>query len=128
MIASTGPRRTAGTGSGGRCARYEPERRRARLGVGDAVDDARVAAVLGAVRGVDLVVDGAVGVLDRDVLLDIASADAALAAGSDDAMPAAAGSVGGADVEVITGADDPDRDRPPERAVASERGDLQLVG
>jgi hypothetical protein len=69
------------------------------LGVGDVVDDARVAPVLRAVGGVDLVVDSGVGIFDRDVLLDAPGAYPRLAALACDAMPAAAGPVGGADVK-----------------------------
>jgi hypothetical protein len=42
-----------------RCARHEFDRRGSRLGAYDVVDDARsVAAVLGAVRSVDVLFDG----------------------------------------------------------------------
>jgi hypothetical protein len=81
-------------------ARHEPERRGTRLRVGDAIDDALgVSPVLGAVHGVDPVVDRVIDVLDRNVLLDAVGPDAALVTRPRDAMPASAGPVCGADIQ-----------------------------
>ena len=61
---------------GARCARHEFDRRGSRLGAHDVADGAcGVAAVLGAVRGVDLVVDVVDCVHEGDVFLDAGGPD-----------------------------------------------------
>src|SRR3954468_6058170 len=107
----------------------KPQRGGAVLGVGDRVDDLRVAAaVLAAVGGVDGVEDRAVGVLDDDVALDAARGNARPVAAAGDAVPALVGSVCGADKEVVAGAHDPDRRGAAQLAVAADRRDLKLLG
>src|SRR5262249_39554907 len=109
-------------------ARHELERRGPCPGGQDAADDAHgIAAVLGAVRGVDLVVGVVVGVHERDVLVDAASPYAALVASAGAAEPGRGGPVHGPDVEVVAVADDPDRHWAPQGPVAPKRGDLELV-
>src|SRR6516165_12282156 len=68
---------------------------------------AAVAAVLGAVGGVDLVVEVVVGVGERDVLVHPAGLDAAVAAFPGAAEPGASGPPVGADVQVVAVADHP---------------------
>src|SRR2546430_973141 len=87
-----------------------------------------MAAVLGAVGGVDRVVDLIACVRERDVLVDAASADVRLMRRLGGAVPAAAGAAPRADEEVVTDTHDPDRQRPAQRAVAPLGGDLQLLG
>src|SRR4051794_33124305 len=107
----------------------QPERRGAMVGVVDAVDDAGVArAVLLAVGGVDLFERGLVGVHDGDVFLDASRVDPGLAAGASDAVPALIGFVGGADVQVVAGADGPDDGRAAQLAASADGRDLDLVG
>src|SRR3954447_19050096 len=99
------------------------------LGLEEFVDDARVApAVLGAVGPVDLVDDRVIGVLDGNLALDAGGGDVGAVAGPGDAVPGAAGSVGGADVDVVADTDGPDRRRAAQLAVAAHRRDVQLVG
>ncbi len=72
---------------------HELDRRRSRLSAHHGVDEAcAVAAILGAVRGVDLVVDAGVGFLhEGDIFLDAAGADTGLVRRLGGADPAAAG-------------------------------------
>src|SRR5207253_224312 len=101
-------------------ARDKSQRRRARPGGEGGSDDASaVAAVLGAVRRVERIVEVVIALLKRDVLLETAGRDAAFVANLRPPEPSRAGPVDGADVEVVTVADDPDRDRPSQRAVPS---------
>src|SRR5205823_13120480 len=92
------------------------------------LDVPRMAAVLRAVSGVDRVVELIACVGERDVLLDAASADVRLMRRLGGAVPAAVGPAPRADKEVVTDANDPDRQRPARRAVAPLGGDLQLLG
>jgi len=62
-------------------ARHEPDRRRSRLRAHDSANDVCcVAAVLGAVRDVDLVLEIVAGIGEGDVLGDAAGLDAAFVA------------------------------------------------
>jgi hypothetical protein len=86
-----------------------------------------VAAVLGAVRRVDLVVDAGVGLLhEGDVFLNAAGPDPAFVVHLRDAEPGTAAPLEGSDVEVVAEADDPNRHRVSQCAVTSEWRDLQL--
>src|SRR5947209_20244210 len=87
-----------------------------------------MAAVLRAVGGVHRVVDVVACVRESDVLVDAASADVRLMRRLGGAVPAAAGPAPRADKEVVTDANDPDRQRPADRAIAPLGGDLQLLG
>src|SRR5207237_7514012 len=84
--------------------------------------------VLRAGGGVERVVDVIACVSERDVLLDAAGADVRLMRRLGGAVPAAAGPAQRADKELVTDANDPDRQRPARRAVAPLGGDLQLLG
>ena len=84
-------------------------------------DDAcGVAAVLCAVGGVDLVIDIAVGVHEGDVFVNATSLDVAFVARLSATEPGGGAPVDGSDVEVVAVADDPNRHRISQRAVASE--------
>src|SRR5215218_1042010 len=111
----------------GRCW-HEPEGRGSRLWADDGVDDAGgVAAVLGAVGGVDLLVQ----VIDLDqahVFVDAAGLDVAFVADLGATEPGGGAAVDGPDIEVVAVADDPDGPGVAQGAVASTRGNLQLVG
>jgi hypothetical protein len=85
-----------------------------------------VAVVLRAVRGVDLVVH-VVPLDEEDVLVDAAGLDAAFVTHLNTAEPRGRASVDGADVQVVAVANDPDRHRLSERAVAPQRCDLELL-
>src|ERR1700733_8700651 len=88
---------------------------------------AALAPGLAAGGGVDLVVDGGVGLVgEGDVLADPVGLDAALVAFARVAIPGTASASVGADVKVVAGADNPDRHRVARRAIESERRDLQL--
>src|SRR6516162_3629619 len=84
-------------------------------------------AILGAVRGVDLVVEGGGGILKDDVLVDATSLDVALVAQLSTAKPRGSAPVTGSDVEVVAVANDPNRHRFSQRAVASDGRDLQFL-
>src|SRR5215472_6146879 len=84
-------------------------------------------AILGAVRGVDLVVEGGGGILKDDVLVDATSLDVALVAQLSTAKPRGSAPVTGSDVEVVAVANDPNRHRCSQRAVASDGRDLQFL-
>jgi hypothetical protein len=90
-------------------------------------------AVLFSVGGIDQFEHGRVGLGGRHVPREAARGDAGLARGRSaarglgDAVPAAAVSADSAHVDVIAGADDPDRSRLPRRPVAADRGDLDLL-
>src|SRR5215471_4149002 len=87
-----------------------------------------MAAILGAVRGVDLVVEGGGGgILKDDVLVDATSLDVALVAQLSTAKPRGSAPVTGSDVEVVAVANDPNRHRFSHRAVASDGRDLQFL-
>jgi hypothetical protein len=89
--------------------RHELERRGSRLGADDGVDDAGgVAAVLGAVGGVDLVVH-VVRLDEENVFLDAAGPDPTFVAHLSGTEPGGRAPVDGPDVEVVAEADDPDR-------------------
>jgi len=72
-------------------------------------------AILGAVRGVDLVIEGGGGILKDDVLVDATSLDVALVAQLSTAKPR------------VAVANDPNRYRFSQRAVASDGRDLQFL-
>jgi hypothetical protein len=92
----------------------------------DGVDDVcGVAAVLGAVGGVDLVVK-VVGLDQAHVLVDAAGLDVAFVAHLAATEPGGRAAVDGSDVEVVAVAYDPDGPGDAEGAVASTRGDLQF--
>ena len=84
-------------------------------------------AILGAVRGVDLVIEGGGGILKDDVLVDATSLDVALVAQLSTAKPRGSAPVAGSDVEVVAVANDPNRYRFSQRAVASDGRDLQFL-
>src|SRR5919199_5004871 len=108
--------------------RHEPERRRACFRADHGRDVARGATVLGAVGGVDLVVDAGVRFFhEGDVLLDAPGRDPPFVAPLGAAEPGAAAPAPGADVEIVADADDPDRHRRAQCAVASPWRDLQFV-
>src|SRR5919199_1381213 len=108
--------------------RHEPERRRACFRADHGRDVAGGAAVLRPVGGVDLVVDAGVRFLhEGDVLLDAPGPDPPFVARLGGAEPGAAAPAPGADVEIVADADDPDRHRRAQRAVASPWRDLQFV-
>src|SRR6059036_3971603 len=102
-------------------SRHELDRRGARLRGHHGVNVAcAVAAVLGAVRGVDLVVPAGVGFLhEGDVFLDAARPDPTFVTHLGGAEPGAAAPPVGTDVEVVAVTDDPDRHRTPQRPVVS---------
>src|SRR5512132_1240470 len=106
----------------------EPEGGGARLWADDGVDDGGgVAAVLGAVGGVDLLVQ----VVDLDqvhVFVDAAGLDVGFVACLGATEPGGGAAVDGSDIEVVAVAHDPDGPRVAQGPVASTRGDLQLVG
>src|SRR5947209_1712748 len=88
-----------------------------------------MAAVLGAVRGIDLVVDVVVCLHDihkGDLFLDAAGPDATLVAYLRAAVPRGSAPAPGSDVEVIAHTDDPDRHGVSQRAIAPERRDPQF--
>jgi hypothetical protein len=90
-----------------------------------------VAAVLGAVCSVDLVLDVTVSVGDiheGDVFLDTAGPDPAFVAHLGASVPRGGAPVYGPDVEVIAYADDPDRHRVSQRAITSAWRNLQFFG
>jgi hypothetical protein len=98
------------------------------LGADDGVDDAsRVAAVLGAVGGVDLLVQ-VVGLDQAHIFVDAAGLDVGFVADLGAAEPGGGAAVDGSDIEVVAVADDPDGPGVAQGPVASTRGDLQLVG
>ena len=68
-------------------------------------------AILGAVRSVDLVVEGGGGILKDDVLVDATSLDVALVAQLSTAKPRGSAPVTGSDVEVVAVANDPNLSR-----------------
>src|SRR5262249_20369500 len=84
-------------------------------------------AVLGAVGGIDRVVEDGVGIHKSDVSVDAASLDVAFAAHSSAAVPGGAAPVTGSDVKVVAMADDPDRHRLAPRAGAPQRGAPQFL-
>ena len=95
----------------------------------DGADDARpVAVVLVVVRDVDRRLVGVGPVGEGDVGFDTTGTDPAGAAGRGAPVPAVIGSVSGADVEVVAGADDPHRHVRAQRAVRSAGGELQFGG
>jgi hypothetical protein len=96
----------------------------------DGVDNTGgVAAILGAVSGVDLGVDAGIGFLhEGHVLLDAACPDPTFMAHQGATVPGGRWTVHGSNVEVVAVADYPDRQRVAQRAVASERRDLQFFG
>src|SRR5260370_27390306 len=111
-----------------RWTRDDLEGRGARRSAQDGVDDAGgIAAVFAAVCSVDLVVDVVVGVHEAHVFVDAACADVPLIAIPRTTEPSAGAPVDGSDVEIVAVADDPDRHRLSQRAVASQGRDLQLV-
>src|SRR5215218_2632965 len=87
-----------------------------------------VAVVLRVVRGVDRTVRVDDGLIERDVALDPAGTDSAETARLGPDEPGIARPVGGAHIELVSGADDPDRHVGTQRSVGSPRGDLQLFG
>ena len=96
-------------------------------GEGGSDDAWAVSAVLGAVRSIEFIVEVVITLLERDILLQAGGPDAAFVANLRPAEPGRAGPVHRADVEVVTVADDSDRDRPAQRAVPSARRDPKLV-
>jgi hypothetical protein len=82
--------------------------------------------ILGAIGSVDLVPD-VVRLDEENLLLDAAGVDACFVASPGAAEPGGRASVDGSDVEVVAVADDPDRHRVSQRAVASEGRELQLI-
>src|SRR5437763_8435296 len=108
-------------------SRHELDRRGSRLRTDDASDDAcGVAAVLGAVGGVDLVIEIGGGVYEDDVFLDAAGADVTFVPVLGAAEPGGGAPVNGSDVEVVAEAHDPDCHRIPQPAVASYGSDFQF--
>ena len=83
-------------------------------------DACGVAAVLGAVRGIEFVVDVVVGVHEGDVFVDAASLDVAFVAHLSATEPGGGAPVNGSDVEVVAVADDPNRHGVSQRTVASK--------
>src|SRR5512144_1434955 len=84
-------------------------------------------AVLGAVCVVDLILDLVIGVDEIDVLLHPSGRDVTLVALLDPAVPGGVRAVDGPYVDLVALADHPDRPRPAQGAVLSQRGDLALV-
>ena len=87
-----------------------------------------VAAVFGAVGGVEPLVDTAFGFFEPDVALDSRCANGAFTAAGGASEPSGVTSVRRSDVEVVVVSDDPDGDVSPQAAVAALGGDLQFVG
>jgi hypothetical protein len=85
-----------------------------------------VAVVLGAVRGIDVVVEVGGNVKEDHILLQIASPDSSFPALLAVAEPSGAVPVCGADIKVAADANDPDRHRISECAIRSKRRYLQL--
>ena len=101
--------------------RHQFDRRGARPRAHNRVDDAcRVAAVLRAVGGIDLVVERWVGLHISNVFAHAASLDATFVAHLGAAEPGGGAPVNRPDVEVVAEADDPNRHRFAQRAVAAE--------
>src|SRR4051794_17752757 len=117
------PPRTTGRWSEGRQS-HPSSRLRCHHGVNVAC---AVAAVLRLVGGVDLAVDAGVGVHEGDVFLDATGPDAPFVTGLGGAEPGAAAPAPGSDVEVVAEANNPDRHRGSQRAVASYGRYLQFV-
>ena len=68
-----------------------------------------IAAVLAAVRSVDLVIEDMVSVHENDILVDATSRDVALMAHLNAAKPGGSAPVSGSDVEIVAVADHPNR-------------------
>ena len=80
-----------------------------------------VAAVLGKVRGIDLVIDLGVGLLHKgDILFHAACSDVPFVAYLHATEPGGGASVSSSDVEIVTVTDNPYRHRVSQRAIASE--------
>src|SRR5688500_4477580 len=107
-------------------ARYEFDCSRSCFRAHNRIDNAcGVATVLCAVGGVDLFIDLGVSLLQEcDIFFDAASADVALVAHLGATEPGGGAPMNRSDIEIIANADDPDRHRVSQRAVAPERGDL----
>src|SRR5262249_40943405 len=110
-------------------SRHELERRGSRLRGHHGVDVAcAIAAVLCAGRGVGPIGPAGGGFLSEgDVFRDAARPDPTFVTHLGGAEPGAAAPPVGTDVEVVAVTDDPDRHRTPQRAVASQWRDFQLI-
>src|SRR5580658_10791152 len=108
-------------------ARRQFDRRRSRFWAHHHVDvGCSLAAVLGAVRGVDLVVEVGVGVEEHRVFLDAACTDTTFAAHLDAAEPFGVAPIRGSDIEIVADAYSPDPHRVSQRSIASKWRDLQF--
>src|SRR5438445_53509 len=104
--ATRGAPAVAGSGRGcelgARRARHQFGRRRSRLRGQHAVEDASgVAPVFGPVGSVDLIVDGVVGIHERDVLLDATGPDPTFVPLLRAPKPCRRGALNGSDVEAV---------------------------
>src|SRR5215210_4347163 len=109
-------------------ARHELYRHGPGAGADDAAHDpGPVPVVPGVVGGVDGGVHARGGFGEGHVPLQTAGPDATGTAGLRAAEPRVVLTVGGADVEVVAGHDDPHRHVRAQRAVASQRRELQLL-
>jgi hypothetical protein len=80
----------------------------------------RIMVILGAVRGVNLVVDGGIGFLyEDDILVNAARLDVTFVPRLDSAKPEAVAPLIGAHVKIILVANDPNRHRLARRTVES---------
>src|SRR5689334_11003792 len=99
------PKKSSANALGACCARHEFERRRSRLSAHHGADvGCGVAAVLGAVRGIDLVADVVVclhNIREGDVFLDAAGPDATLVAYLRAAVPCGSAPTPGSHVQVV---------------------------
>src|SRR5579872_1852443 len=109
-------------------ARQQSNRRGSRLRTHYGADDfCLIAAVLGAVRSVDLVVEPEINVAEGHVFLDTACADTAFVPYLDGAKPAGGAPVHGAHAELAADPDHPNRHRLSLCAVALERRQRQFL-
>src|SRR5208283_1861242 len=93
-------------------ARQQPNRRGARLSTHYGIDDScLVAAVLGAVRSVDIVIEPRISVGEDHFFRDTAGADTAFASYLGAAKPAGGAPVHGPDAELVADTGHPDRHR-----------------
>ena len=110
-------------------ARHQLDGRGACILACNMADDAcRIAPILCAVGGVDLLVDIWIGFLhEADFLLDTACLDATFVALLHPSEPGGSASVYRPDIQVIPEPDNPDRHRVSQGAIPSQRRDQQLL-